>query len=234
MSPGPQSYQQVPIVECGEALVELPVEFARQTPHPYAVLGAPYGQGTPFALRTGVVQKLIAAQNFLQARHPELRLLIFDAYRPVAVQQFMVDWTFADLVARANQQPEELSVEQKQAFYQQVYQFWARPSLDPATPPPHSTGAAVDLTLLTEAGTPVAMGGDIDEIAPHSYPDHYAAADLPAERQFHHLRTLLRSAMTAAGFSQHPREWWHFSCGDQMWAFHSGQPVAHYGGLVDF
>ncbi|MFM7652374.1 MAG: D-alanyl-D-alanine dipeptidase, partial [Vulcanococcus sp.] len=32
-----------------------------------------------------------------------------------------------------------------------------------------------------------------------------------------------------AGFEQHPNEWWHFSYGDQLWAWRAGQDVACYG-----
>jgi D-alanyl-D-alanine dipeptidase len=35
--------------------------------------------------------------------------------------------------------------------------------------------------------------------------------------------------MEVAGFAQHPNEWWHFSHGDQLWAWRLGHPSAHYG-----
>jgi D-alanyl-D-alanine dipeptidase len=35
--------------------------------------------------------------------------------------------------------------------------------------------------------------------------------------------------MEVAGFAQHPNEWWHFSHGDQLWAWRQQQPIAHYG-----
>jgi zinc D-Ala-D-Ala dipeptidase len=48
--------------------------------------------------------------------------------------------------------------------------------------------------------------------------------------QYHHHRSLLHSAMSAAGFRQHPNEWWHFSLGDQLWAWQTGNAaVAKYG-----
>jgi len=45
-----------------------------------------------------VLNSLIQAQAQLQQHHPNWRIQIFDAYRPVAVQQFMVDYTFASVV----------------------------------------------------------------------------------------------------------------------------------------
>ena len=46
---------------------------------------------------------------------------------------------------------------------------------------------------------------------------------------WHGRRQLLRDAMGAAGFAQHPNEWWHFSQGDQLWAWRSNQAEAIYG-----
>lgn len=87
-------YQQVPIRECGEPLIAIPSDFSFVSPHPYQKLGAPYGDKSPFYLRQGVVDHLLSAQETLQKIHPNWRIQIFDAYRPVTVQQFMVDYTF--------------------------------------------------------------------------------------------------------------------------------------------
>ena len=85
----------VPIDDCGEDLVPLPASLLRLEPHPYASLGAPYGAGgCPFRLRSGVVSQLLAAQEALRRHAPELRLAIFDAWRPLAVQRFMVRHAF--------------------------------------------------------------------------------------------------------------------------------------------
>ena len=35
--------------------------------------------------------------------------------------------------------------------------------------------------------------------------------------------------METAGFAQHPNEWWHFSLGDQLWAWRTGGQTARYG-----
>ena len=92
-------YQHIPIQECGDPLVPIPLEtFARVSPHPYQQLGANYAQRSPYYLRQDVLQALIQAQKWLQQRHPGWQIQIFDAYRPIAVQQFMVDYTFASLL----------------------------------------------------------------------------------------------------------------------------------------
>ena len=125
----------------------------------------------------------------------------------------------------------------------EVGRFWAPPSEDPATPPPHSTGAAVDLTLAGpedpagegEAGKvhQLDLGAPIDAIGAVSEPNHFAEAALADPSSdaalWHGRRQLLRQVMETAGFAQHPNEWWHFSLGDQLWAWRTGGLAARYG-----
>lgn len=216
-------YQQVPIQDCGEPLLPIPAAlFARTEPHPYVSLAAPYGDKSPYYLRQGVLERLIQAQHLLQQRQPSWRIQIFDAYRPISVQQFMVDYSLQQLLQTAGLALETADQAQKQQALEQVQQFWAIPSLDPATPPPHSTGAAVDVTLVDATG-PVEMGSPIDEMSPRSFPNHFATVATPLGQMAHQHRTILYEVMTAAGFEQHPQEWWHFSYGDQLWAWLVGQ-----------
>jgi len=237
-------YQRLPILECGEPLVPIPLgQFLFQQPHPYQRLGAPYGGASPFYLRQGVLNHLCQAQEQLQQRHPNWRIQIFDAYRPVAVQQFMVDYTLAEMAQAQGLNLQNMTEAEHQAILEQVYQIWAMPSLDPATPPPHSTGAAVDVTLVDSTDKVVFMGSPIDELSQRSHPAYFAAIaanpNLPQdERDAAHTadrnRQLLGEVMVTAGFQRHPGEWWHFSWGDQLWAWlnnqqFSGAAVARYG-----
>lgn len=232
-------YHQTPIVECGEPLVPIPpAQFALVLPHPYEKLGAPYGNKSPFYLRQTVLDRLNTAQTGLQSIHPGWKIQVFDAYRPIAVQQFMVDYTFQELVQAQNLKAEQLTEPQRQEILAQVYEFWAVPNPDPAMPPPHSTGAAIDVTLVNEDGQPVDMGSPIDEVSPRSYPNHFAESAQPNAQIFDRHRQVLNQVMTEAGFQRHPNEWWHFCFGDQMWAWLTNQqnPVAHtiarYGGIL--
>jgi zinc D-Ala-D-Ala dipeptidase len=234
-----KSYQQIPILECGEPLVPIPLEqFAVESPHPYAKVGAPYGDRSPYYLRESVLNSLIQAQTQLQRQYPYWRIQIFDAYRPVEVQQFMVNYTFAEAAQAQGFNRDNLSETQREAILEQVYQIWAVPSFDFATPPPHSTGAAVDVTLVDDAGKAVEMGSPIDEMSARSHPDYFANSTNSREQQYHFHRQLLHDVMVSAGFLRHPNEWWHFSQGDQLWAWLSNQvnPTnfvkARYGRLV--
>lgn len=217
-------YQVIPIQDCGEPLVPIPPEkFFREQPPPYERLGANYGGTSPFALRQGVLAALHLAQENLQQIDPQLHLHIFDAYRPIAVQQFMVDYSFAIAVQAQGLSRAALSPEQADRIWEEVYRIWALPSDNPFTPPPHSTGAAIDLTLADEFGQPLDMGGEIDEMSVRSQPTYYRDSTEPAAQLYNQRRERLHQAMAAAGFVRHPGEWWHFSLGDQMWAWQQRQ-----------
>lgn len=231
--------RQLPIVECGEPLLPIPGQgFAFSEPHPYVRLGAPYGNASPWLLRRGVLAALKRAAENLDASRAGWKLKLFDAYRPVPVQAFMVWHEFQRQAEKRGRSlgdfadPEDLA-RREPAFHAElaatVFTFWSLPSDDPRHPPPHSTGAAIDLCLQDETGCEVDMGCPIDETSERAYPDHYAGAVDPAGRVAHANRMLLNEVMGAAGFSRHPCEWWHFSLGDQLAAFAQGLPGASYG-----
>ena len=232
-------YQQIPIQECGEPLVNIPLEkFVVETPHAYQKLGAPYhfsSVDSPYYLRQGVLERLLEAQLQLQNNYPSWKILIFDAYRPVEVQQFMVNYSYNQLLEERGLTPDNLSAEQHQSILTEVDQFWAAPSLDPATPPPHSTGAALDITLVDHKGKILNMGSEIDQISPRSYPNYFEHSSDQIEKEYHQNRLILSQIMLLTGFQQHPNEWWHFSLGDQLWAWLINQQnpeenaIAKYG-----
>jgi len=231
-------WSPIPIQDCGELLEPLPSSLSRLEPHPYVSLGAPYGPGAcPFRLRSDVIARLLAADAALAAGVEGWHLAIFDAWRPVAVQRFMVEHSIAAECRARGLDPESAEGPARQAVVEAVARFWAEPSPDPATPPPHSTGGAVDLTLADATGRPLAMGGAIDAIGPVSEPDHFAAAAAadPASKaaQWQRRRNRLSEVMAGAGFARHPNEWWHFSYGDQLWAWSRGESTALYGRAPD-
>ncbi|MBW0175042.1 MAG: M15 family metallopeptidase [Vulcanococcus sp.] len=230
-------WSPIPIHDCGEPLLPLPLDLLRLEPHPYVAAGAPYGaDACPFRLRQGVIERLLQVQRLLQERSHGCRLAIFDAWRPLAVQRFMLAYATAEECQRRGVDPFQPSAE-LEAVEKEVGRFWAPPSDDPATPPPHSTGAAVDLTLAGPNGEPLDLGSPIDAIGAVSEPDYFAgvareASDPELRNQaalFNQRRDLLAAVMLEAGFAQHPNEWWHFSHGDQLWAWRKGEHQAIYG-----
>ncbi|WP_310426017.1 M15 family metallopeptidase, partial [Chamaesiphon sp. VAR_48_metabat_135_sub] len=162
-------YRRVPIQECGEALVAIPLDlFAVETPHPYIKCGADYDGKSPYYLRQRVLDRLIQAQDRLQQLHPGWQIQIFDAYRPVEVQEYMVNYTFNQTAIGRKLDLTKLTNPEISEIWQEVYKIWAIPSFDLETPPPHSTGAAIDITIVDEQSNPLNMGSPIDDMSDRS------------------------------------------------------------------
>jgi len=224
-------YQAIPIAECNQPLVTI-TDMITIDPHPYMSLGAPYGDRSPFLVRQGILEKLQTAQSYLQEIRPDYQIAIFDAYRPIAVQQFMVDYSLTQLAESKGLVTNNMTETEKAALMSEVLKFWALPNHDPKMPPPHSTGAAVDVTFYhIDTHTEVDMGSPIDEISDRSLPDYFASFRNAQAVGFDRDRQLLNQVMSHSGFQRHPNEWWHFSYGDQLWAWLSNQEVAIYGGV---
>ena len=232
-------WNNIKINECNEPLVSIPESIFRLTPHPYMSLGAPYLTGVdPWVLRPSVLKRLIRAQQYLSDISPHLQLALFDAWRPISVQKFMFNYTIQETCKSRGIDINDLSVNEIiSEIIEDVSRFWAEPSTNPSTPPPHSTGAAIDLTLADMKGKPLDLGGEIDFIGAKSSPDFYEKHSLgmlnSKYKLFNDRRSLLFSVMGKAGFVQHPNEWWHFSYGDQLWSWLSKRGNAIYGAAFE-
>lgn len=132
---------------------------------------------------------LVKAQQALRALHPELCLKVYDAARPMSVQQKM--W---NTVAGTPQQ-----------------NYVSNPRNGGGM---HNYGLAVDVTLCdVRSGDTLSMGTKIDYLGAYAHIDNEAqlVADhiiTPAARK---SRELLRKVMTQAGFITLRSEWWHFN-----------------------
>ncbi|MDD3288730.1 MAG: M15 family metallopeptidase [Alphaproteobacteria bacterium] len=218
-------YLAIPIRDCGEPLVPIaPDLLVFFEPHPYAKLGADYGKASPWMLRKGVAEALVKAQKKLDEERRGWKIKVFDAYRPNTVQMFMVELEFVKQAEIVNIDPKVLKngsiclfkndPELYEKLAEKVFRLWALPSDDPDTPPPHSTGAAIDCTLTDSSGMEIDMGSPIDENSDRSLPGYFDASTDAAKN-----RALIKSIMLGAGFHQNEKEWWHFSFKDQMWAW---------------
>jgi D-alanyl-D-alanine dipeptidase len=156
-----------------------------------------------------------------------LELLLFDAWRPRAVQAYFHDvWMPAELKRRG-------STLSGAALTEEVERYWAAPTDNPDSPAPHATAAAIDLTLRWKKGETLWMGSLFDDVTALAHrdrfeslsPENFSFSDQEARAN----RRLLHWLMAEEGFAGHPDEWWHFSWGDQMWAALTGAASAHYG-----
>ena len=132
---------------------------------------------------------LQVAQKALKKLHPELSLKVYDATRPMSVQQKM--W---NAVAGT-----------KKSIYV------SNPRNGGGM---HNYGLAVDITLCDAAtGDTLDMGTKVDFLGSYAHIDNEAnlVSRHIISKEAKKNRELLRKVMTEAGFKPLKTEWWHFN-----------------------
>lgn len=198
----------VPVVDSDEPLLDVRREAAlRVDPRRADEAGA-------FALlRAGVLTRLLDAGR----RLPDgLRLLFVEGYRPPALQRAIFERYAAGLRAA---HPDWTAERLRDAASRYV---------SPPEIAPHSAGAAVDLTLVSDDGEELDMGTRVNASPEESDGACYTAAPGIGSTARAN-RELLASVLTTAGFVNYPTEWWHWSYGDRYWALATGAGAARYG-----
>ncbi|MDR2534332.1 MAG: M15 family metallopeptidase [Tannerellaceae bacterium] len=149
---------------------------------------AVYRQISAAWLHPQAAAKLVEAQRLLKAQHPRYSLLIYDAARPITVQQEM--WNIARKAGKT--------------------QYVSNPANGGGL---HNYGMAVDLTIVDPSGRPLNMGAPFDHFGPESHINNETNLVQTGKITPQALanRQLLRSIMTRAGFRTILYEWWHFN-----------------------
>ena len=222
-------WNNIPIKDNGDKLISIPSHLNFLDPHPYYHLGAPYKDKTSiWKLREQVVNKLVKVNDYLISKS-NFHLLIYDTWRPLEVQEFMFKRAFLLECEKSNIDASVVNLKSHSSILRKVEKFWAYPSYDSRCPPPHSTGGALDVCLSDKDGNIIEMGSWVDQMDETSNPDFYAKVKNEEAIIWNSRRNLLREIMTKFGFAQHPNEWWHFSYGDQLWAWKNKKENAIYG-----
>jgi D-alanyl-D-alanine dipeptidase len=189
----------------------------------------PYGHVIPGSIAELYLRRSVAAklkQVNERLRPMGVEIYLFDAWRPQAVQHYFHDHWFPEWLRKRRP---DLS---GQMLIAEVEKYWSAPTAGEGSPSPHSTGGAVDLTLIfSSTRQPLFMGGMFDDVTDSAWTDWFEHAE-PKSMSGEAARAnrrLLYWTMTEAGFANNPTEWWHYSWGDQMWARLTGAPAAHYG-----
>lgn len=200
----------VRIVECGEEMVDF-MQFC-----PLLILDIPrfqYRRET--LLRRTVAEKLCAAAHRLPK---EYRFAMVEGWRPPHIQRRMYRaiWNrFAGL------HPDWTETRLKRT----VNRFSA--PMDRRVSPPHTTGGAFDVMLAD------ASGRLLDHTSPYEPFDPvccaFNAPGLTPEAR--HVRDVMAEALLSVGITNYPSEFWHWSYGDQGWAYRGGHPHALYGAI---
>ncbi|KAA3596576.1 MAG: peptidase M15D vanX D-ala-D-ala dipeptidase [Calditrichaeota bacterium] len=198
----------------------------------------PYFQRIPnsipdLLLRKTVIEKLQRVNQKLEKLG--LELYVFDCYRPIEVQNYFYDFWFPNYLQKVNPKLSGKELEKE------VAKYWAKGAkssaeVDLKSPPPHSTGGAIDLTIRRKNGEHLFMGSIFDDVTEVSNTDFFEKKLSKTQLSFSDQEALqnrrfLFWLMEEEDFVNNPTEWWHFSYGDQMWAKISGKKSAIYSAV---
>jgi zinc D-Ala-D-Ala dipeptidase len=137
-------------------------------------------------LHADAANKLSTAVVWLATHAPGMRILVLDALRPHRVQEML--W------------------ESLKGTPLRIY------LADPAIGSLHSYGMAIDVTIINSLGHELDMGTGFDNMTPLAHPEYEAQHRFEGKLSAVQIanRTLLRDAMTHAGWHAISTEWWHF------------------------
>jgi D-alanyl-D-alanine dipeptidase len=139
-------------------------------------------------LHPQAARALKQAQKRLKKLRPDLSLKIYDACRPMSIQQKM--WN---------------AVKRTKKFF-----YVSNPAHGGGL---HNYGLAVDITLCRLNGDTIPMGTKIDYMGASAHIDneHMLVAKHRISKEALENRRLLRKVMRYAGFKPLRTEWWHFN-----------------------
>lgn len=188
-------------------------------------------------IRKSVFKKLLQVNTLLSKF--DLELFVFDCFRPFEVQNFMWHKWVPNYLRKQNP-----NISEKELIILRN-EFTSKgpeneKEVDLNAPAPHSTGAAIDLTIKKKGSKSLLnMGTIFDDFTVVSYTDYYEIKKTEGivnllEEEALNNRRILYWAMKSCGFENYPYEWWHFSWGDQMWAILSENKVAYYSYLKPY
>lgn len=166
-------------------------------------------------LRKEAADRLLQALEFLPAGYT---FKIFDAWRPYEVQKSLYDEYFEKLKAESPARTEE-------ELHRRARTFVSFPDKTKKFAYVHSSGGAVDLTLVDEKGVDADMGTAFDDFSDLSSAS--ALEEIEGFGEARENRRTLYFAMIRAGFTNYPSEWWHYDFGDIFWASATGFPVKY-------
>ena len=131
---------------------------------------------------------LAQAQKELKRRHPNLSLIIYDAGRPMSVQQKMWDAV--------------------KGTSKNIYV--SNPANGGGL---HNYGFAVDISICNEHGDSISMGTVVDYLGKLAHPEFEPTFLRQGKitKQAVENRQLLREVMAVGGFKVLRTEWWHFN-----------------------
>ncbi|PJE13556.1 M15 family metallopeptidase [Legionella sp.] len=162
--------------------------------------------------RAAVLQRLLKAIDFLP---PKYGLLIWDVYRPRAIQAIIFEWMSQEIQKKFP----HLS---QQENYEKTKKFASPPAkVGDQYCPPHLSGGAIDLTLCdASSGEELDLGTTFDDCSERAHRDYFDQLKhlTPKDKLIKERRKLLQDTLENVGFTSYPYEWWHFDFGNLFWS----------------
>ena len=204
--------------QTNEPFVLLTEESGLKIRMQYPLLGMQNAENRCFVRKT-VFEKLLLAQSFLPDGYS---LCIWDAWRPFALQNELYETYKADILKTFSL--ENTSEEEQEAV---LAKFVSPPIADRLVPPLHTTGGAVDVTILDNNGNELRMGTAFDAFSDKTQTDYFETHN--ESEEIRNNRRLLYHCMTKAGFESLPSEWWHYDYGNRFWGYFNNCPAVYEG-----
>lgn len=167
-------------------------------------------------VRKSVAEKLLEAAQYLPQG---IAFYFSEGHRPITLQRQMYHEYYTQL-ADAHPSWDEATLKHETVKY----------VAPPQDVPPHSTGGAIDITLIDAHGNELDMGAILDETPDKNENRNFTAAKNISDHARAN-RQILINALSRVGFVNYPAEWWHWSYGDKYWAYHAGHAHAIYGSV---
>ena len=207
----------IPIVDCHEPLIDIKntVELQYGPPPECDLTKDDYTK-----MRLSVFERICLAQKELP-RHWRFRL--YEGFRSLRVQKMLFEQELQRVIARLPHATAEQQFYETTRLVSPVVNFDGSINI-----PPHNTGAAIDIEILTNTGELLDMGMTAKDWVSVA-PDLCLSQSPLVEKHIQANRQLLIDVMQAQGFVNYPTEWWHFSYGDRYWALNHNQKEAIYG-----
>lgn len=176
-------------------------------------------------VREEVYERLVRAAKTLPQG---MKFKILDAWRPFKLQKELYEVYSARIIRDFRLQ--DCSEEERNEV---IRKYVSDPIYDRDIPPVHTTGGAVDLTIIGVDGAELDMGTGFDAFSEKTQTAYFEQpdGDCPDKNTgvIRGNRRLLYHTMTGAGFVNYPSEWWHYDYGDRFWAFYEQKPAIYRG-----
>lgn len=183
----------------------------------YPILGMHNAEKKCF-VRKEVYDMLFEAAKLLPKG---FKFRILDAWRPFALQRELYEVYSIKIIDTFGLQ-NLLEEQQKKT----ISKFVSEPIANRDVPPVHTTGGAIDITIIDDNGIELDMGTKFDAFTDKT---HTAYFENGMNDSIRDNRRLLYGIMTKVGFTNLPSEWWHYDYGDRFWAFYRKKPAIYRG-----